>query len=156
MNIGILILGGFAGTLILSALMALSRPLGLSRVDLPFLLGTLITPNRNKAPWIGFFLHLFIGWIFAFLYGIVFETMGIKTWWFGMIIGFVHGVFVLSIGLEVLGFLHPRMANPSRGPSPTKQLQTPGFFALNYGYWTPLIIIFVHLIYGGVLGLFYH
>src|SRR5699024_11100990 len=101
MNIGILILGGFAGTLILTALMALSRPLGLSRVDLPFLLGTLVTPDRNKAPWIGFLLHLFIGWIFALLYGFVFEVFGIRSWWFGMIIGLAHGVFVLSIGLEI-------------------------------------------------------
>lgn len=156
MKFGILILGGFAGTLILSALMALSRPLGLSRVDLPFILGTFVTPNRNKAPWVGFFIHLFIGWIFALLYGAVFEVFDIKTWWFGMIIGFFHGVFVLSIGLEILGFLHPRMANPSRGPSPTRQLQTPGFFALNYGRWTPVITIISHIIFGGILGLFYH
>jgi len=155
MNIGILILGGFAGTLILSALMAISRPLGLSRVDLPFLLGSVITPDRNKAPWVGFIFHLVIGWTFSLLYGFVFEIFGISTWWFGMGIGFLHGLFVLSIGLEILGFIHPRMANPSRGPTPTKQLQPPGFFALNYGRWTPLVTIISHMVFGGILGLFY-
>lgn len=88
-------------------------------------------------------------------YIVVFEIFGISTWWFGMGIGFLHGLFVLSIGLEILGFIHPRMANPSRGPTPTKQLQPPGFFALNYGRWTPLVTIISHMVFGGILGLFY-
>src|SRR5690625_5603250 len=98
MNIGILILGGFAGTLILSALMAISRPLGLSRVDLPFLLGSVITPDRNKAPWVGFIFHLVIGWTFSLLYGFVFEIFGISTCCCGWGVGFVHGILLCCSG----------------------------------------------------------
>lgn len=155
MNTGNLILWGFAATVVLSILLAVSRPLGLTRMDLPFMLGSMFTSNRNKAPWLGFLIHLFMGWIFAFIYGAAFESSGLETWWFGLAIGFVHGAFVLSVGLEILSFYHPRMANPFHGPTPTKQLEPPGFLALNYGRGTPLITMLGHLIYGLLLGIFY-
>ena len=72
-----------------------------------------------------------------------------------MVIGFVHGAFVLSVGLQMLSSFHPRMAHPYQGPTPTKQLEPPGFFALNYGKGTPFITLLAHLIYGSVLGTFY-
>ena len=156
MNIDNLILWGFAATLILTTLMAVSKPMGLTRMDLPFMLGTMFTPNRNKAPWIGFLMHLTMGWFFAFIYGAAFESAGLHTWWFGLAIGFVHGAFVLSVGLAILGFYHPRMASPFQGPTPTRQLEPPGFLALNYGKGTPLVTLLGHMIYGGVLGTFYN
>lgn len=155
MNITNLILWGFAATLLLTILMAASRPLGFTRMDLPFILGTMFTSNRNKAPWIGFLAHLTMGWVFAFVYGAAFESSGLDTWWFGMAIGFVHGAFVLTVGLETLTFIHPRMANPFQGPTPTRQLEPPGFLALHYGRGTPLVTLLGHLVYGGVLGFFY-
>lgn len=155
MNFGNILLWGFAATLVLSILIYISRPLGISRLDLPFLLGAMVTPNRNKAPYIGFLLHLAVGLLFAVVYGLAFESTGWNTWWFGLIIGLVHGLFVLTVGLHILGFLHPRMANPAQGPTPTKQLQPPGFFALNYGRGTALVTIISHLMYGFILGFFY-
>lgn len=156
MNIDNLILWGFAATIILTTIMAASKPFGLTRMDIPFMLGSMFTPNRNKAPWIGFLVHMMMGWIFAFMYGAAFESAGLYTWWFGMAIGFVHASFVLTVGLGIIGFCHPRMASPFYGPSPTKQLEPPGFLALNYGKGTPLVSFIAHLVYGGVLGMFYH
>jgi hypothetical protein len=155
MNVDNLILWGFAATLLLTILMAASRPLGFTRMSLPFMLGTLFTPNRNKAPWIGFLAHLTMGWVFAFIYGAAFESSGLATWWFGMAIGLVHGAFVLTAGLEILTSFHPRMASPFQGPTPTRQLEPPGFLALHYGKGTPLVTLIGHLVYGGVLGMFY-
>jgi hypothetical protein len=34
-------------------------------------------------------------------------------------------------------------------------LEPPGFFALNYGYRTPLAVLIAHIAYGMVLGGFY-
>ena len=155
MNIADLILWGFAATLMLTTVMAVAKPLGFTRMDLPFILGTMFTPDRNKAPWLGFLIHLVMGWIFAFIYGAAFQSSGLHTWWFGMCIGFVQGTFVLSIGLQIIASFHPRMAQPYQGPTPTKQLEPPGFFLLNYGKGTPLITLLAHLLYGGVLGMFY-
>lgn len=156
MNAGNLILWGFAATLILTTLMAASKHLGLTRMDIPFLLGTMFTSNRNKAHWFGFLAHLMVGWIFAFIYGAAFESSGMHTWWFGLSVGFVHAAFVLSVGLQIVSTFHPRMARPYQGPTPTRQLEPPGYFALNYGRGTPLVTLFAHLIYGGVLGVFYN
>jgi hypothetical protein len=155
MNIDNLIVWGFAATLILTSVMTVCKHIGITRMDLPFILGTMFTANRNKAPWVGFFTHLIMGWIFAFIYGAAFETSGLQNWWFGSIIGFVHAVVVLSVGLQVLNSIHPRMARPFQGPTPTRQLEPPGFLALNYGKGTPIVTLLAHLIYGGVLGLFY-
>jgi hypothetical protein len=154
MDIESVLLWGFGATLILTTIMAASKPLGLTRMDLPFLLGTLFTSNRNKASWIGFLTHLMLGWIFAFIYNTAFTNAGIHTWWFGLSIGFVHGAFVLGAGLQLIGSFHPRMAQPYQGPTPTKQLEPPGFFALNYGSGTPMATMVAHLVYGGVLGIF--
>ena len=156
MTIGSVFLWGFAATIVLTTIMAAAKPLGLTRMDLPFLLGTLFTSNRNKAPWLGFITHLMIGWIFALIYLVAFDSAGIKTWWFGMAIGFVHGAFVLSVGLQLIGAFHPRMAQPFQGPTPTRQLEPPGFFALNYGIGTPIVTLAAHLVYGIILGIFYH
>ncbi len=156
MNIYSLILWGFAATLILTTIMTASKYFGLTRMDLPFLLGTMFTSNRNKAPWLGFIIHLIMGWFFAFVYSAAFETSGIKNWWFGSSIGFVHAAFVLTAGLQIVNSFHPRMARPFQGPTPTRQLEPPGFLALNYGKGTPIATILAHLFYGGVLGLFYH
>jgi hypothetical protein len=154
MSTGDILLWGFAATLILTTIMAASKPLGLTRMDLPFLLGTLFTANRNKAPLFGFMTHLAMGWMFAFLYAAAFKSAGLYTWWFGLAIGFFHGAFVLSAGLQIIAVFHPRMARPYQGPTPTRQLEPPGFFALNYGRGTPVVTMVAHLVYGGVLGVF--
>jgi hypothetical protein len=156
MNIDNLILWGFAATLVLSTVMTTAKHFGLTRMDLPFLLGTMFTSNGNKAPWLGFIIHLVVGWFFAFIYGAAFETSGIQSWWFGLLIGFVHAAFVLTAGLQVVNALHPRMARPFQGPTPTRQLQPPGFLAFNYGKGTPIVTFFAHLVYGGILGAFYN
>ena len=155
MHITNILLWGFAATLILTTIMAASKPLGLTRMDLPFLLGTFFTSDRNKAPLYGFVMHLCLGWLFAVIYWIAFRSAGLYIWWFGLAIGFVHGAFVLSAGLQLLSVFHPRMAQPYQGPTPTRQLEPPGFFALNYGRGTPLTTMIAHLVYGGVLGTFY-
>lgn len=155
MNLSQLILWGFAATVVLTTIMTASKYLGFTRMDIPFLLGTLFTPNRNKATWLGFTMHLLMGWFFAFIYGAAFETSGIKHGWFGVSIGFVHAAFVLAAGLQILNAFHPRMARPFQGPTPTRQLEPPGFLALNYGRGTPIITFLAHLVYGGILGSFY-
>jgi hypothetical protein len=75
--------------------------------------------------------------------------------WLGAGIGLVHSVFVLVAGMQLLPAMHPRMASEQHGPTPTHQLQPPGFLALNYGRRTPLISVAAHLAYGAILGSFY-
>lgn len=155
MNVSHVLLWGFGATIILSSILVIGRSLHLTRMDIPFLLGTLWTSDRHKANWTGFILHIFIGWVFAFIYAAAFEDTGLNHWWFGAFIGFVHATFVLTAGMSLVSQLHPRMATEERGPEPTRMLEPPGFMILNYGRGTPLATYIAHIVYGGVLGFFY-
>lgn len=155
MNAGSVLLWGFVATIVLTMVMSLSQGLGLSRMGIPFMLGTMFTPDRARARVIGFLMHLMNGWLFALVYALAFESWGRATVWLGAGIGLVHALFVLGAAMPILPGMHPRMASEERGPEPTRQLQPPGFFALNYGRRTPLASILAHLAYGAVLGAFY-
>jgi hypothetical protein len=148
-------LWGFVGTVVLTGLMSAAQALGLTRISLPFLLGTIFTPARDRAKLVGFGLHLVNGWFFALVYAAAFRSWGRATWWLGAGIGLVHGLFVLVAALPLLPGLHPRMASPQQGPTPTRQLEPPGFLALNYGRRTSLAVLLAHLAYGAILGAFY-
>lgn len=155
MNVRGALLWGFVGTVVLTTLLAGSQGLGLTRISLPFMLGTLVTRDRDRAKLVGFLIHVVNGWLFAFLYAAAFESWRRATWWSGAAIGLVHALFVLVAGMPLLPGLHPRMASEEHGPTPTRQLEPPGFLALNYGRRTPLAILIAHLVYGGLLGTFY-
>ena len=146
---------GFVGTVVLTSLMAGSQGLGLTRMNLPFMLGTIFTPNRDRAKLVGFGVHFVNGWLFAAIYAAAFESWRRATWWLGAGIGVVHAVFVLVAAMPILPGIHPRMATEQRGPTPTKQLEPPGFLELNYGRRTPLSMLLAHIVYGGILGAFY-
>jgi len=149
------LLWGFAGTLVLTTLMAASQSLGLTRISLPYLLGTMLTPSRDRAKVLGFLFHLLNGWIFTLFYLAAFHAIGRATWWMGAMIGLVHAAFVLTVGMRLLPGLHPRMAGERQGPTAGRQLEPPGFLALNYGYQTPATILVAHLVFGAILGAFY-
>ncbi len=148
-------LWGFVGTVVLTGLMSGSQGLGLTRMSLPYMLGTIFTPDRDRAKWVGFLVHLVNGWLFASVYAAAFESWRRATWWLGASIGLVHALFVLLAGVPALPAMHPRMASEQHGPTPTRQLEPPGFLALNYGRRTPLAVLLAHLVYGSILGAFY-
>ncbi len=155
MNLGSILLWGFVATMVLTAIMQGGQSLGLSRMSLPFIVGTMFTGNRDRAPMYGFLTHLLNGWLFAFLYAGAFESWHQATWWLGGAIGLVHALAVLLALMPVLPGFHPRMASEQRGPEPTRMLEPPGFLGLNYGRRTPLLLVGAHLVYGAILGGFY-
>jgi hypothetical protein len=155
MNIASWLLWGFVATVVLTAILAGSQGLGMTRMNAPYMLGTLFTPSRDRAKVIGVLIHFVNGWIFSLLYVAAFHAWGVATWWLGAFIGFVHAFFVLTVGLPLLPAFHPRMANEQYGPTVVRQLEPPGFLALHYGSRTPISIIVAHLVYGAILGAFY-
>ena len=155
MNLSSILLWGFAATLILTTLTLAGQSLGLTRIDIPFIIGTMVTADRDRAKVIGYGLHLFNGWVFAVVYALFFENLHAATWWFGALMGSLQGVFVVVVLLPLLPGVHPRMVSDSRGPEPTRLLEPPGYLTTNYGRATPLITILAHTIYGAVLGTFY-
>lgn len=148
-------LWGFVATVVLTGLMSGSHGLGLTRMSLPYMLGTMFTSDRDRARLAGSLVHIVNGWLFALIYAAAFESWRRTTWWLGALIGLVHGTFVLVAGVSIIPSLHPRMASEQQGPTPTRQLEPPGFMALNYGRRTPIAVLLAHLVYGAILGGFY-
>lgn len=148
-------LWGFVGTVILTIMMSGAQELGLSRINFPFMLGTAFTPDRDRAKLVGFGVHFVNGWVFACIYAAAFQSWRRAAWWLGTAIALVHALYVLVVVMPALPAMHPRMASEQYGPMPTKQLEPPGFMALNYGRRTPISVILSHLVYGGIIGAFY-
>ena len=155
MNLPSILLWGFAATVILTTLTIAGQALGLTRIDIPFIVGTMITADRDRAKVIGYVLHLFNGWIFAIVYALFFENVHRATWWFGGLLGALQGLVVLVAALPLLPGVHPRMVSDFRGPEPTRLLEPPGFLAINYGRLTPLVTLVAHTLYGVIIGAFY-
>src|SRR5918999_5027183 len=121
---------GLAATVAMTTILQGAQGLGLSRLSLPFLAGTFLTGDRRRAVIVGFAVYAVGGWLFAFLYFVLFASLGIYTWWLGALAGLLHGLFLLVCGLPLLPFIHPRMASEYDGASAVRQLEPPGFMGL--------------------------
>lgn len=145
--------GGFVGTLVLTTALRAASEFGLTRMDLPFLLGTAVTSNRTRAKAIGYLMHFVNGEIFAFIYYAVFAAINTDGWWLGAIFGLAHGVFASTALVNLLlPLVHPRMGSPLTSAPDVALLEPPGFFMLNYGPGTPLVTLVAHVGYGAIVG----
>ncbi|MEX2140516.1 MAG: hypothetical protein WD894_14735 [Pirellulales bacterium] len=149
------LLWGFVSTVVLTAILGGSQGLGVTRMNLPYLLGTMFTPNRDRAKLIGILVHFVNGWVFSLIYIAAFHAWGLAAWWLGALTGFIHASFVLTVLMSFLPSLHPRMANEQYGPTVVRQLEPPGFLGLHYGIQTPISVVAAHVIFGAILGSFY-
>lgn len=145
---------GLFATAVLTTLLAGSQGFGFTRMNVPFLLGSMLTPNRDRAKIYGIAMHFVVGVIFAWLYLVAFQLWQGATWWKGLVIGGVHGAFLLTVFVTLLPSIHPRMANEQQGPTVLKQIEPPGFLGLHYGPQTPLSIFIAHFVFGLILGIF--
>ena len=149
------LLWGFLSTLVLTTVESVLQGLGLTRMNLPYMLGTFFTPDRDRAKMYGFLVHVVNGWAFSLVYVLVFESMHEAGWWRGAIVGIAHGFFVLSVVGTLMPGIHPRMASEQHGPTASRELEPPGFMLLNYGVQTPASVILSHALFGALLGAFY-
>jgi len=144
---------GLVATTLLTCVMIAAQMAGLTRLDLPLLLGTLVTADPDRARAAGFLVHLAMGQVFALGYAAVFALLDRATWWLGAILGLLHVTIALAALVPLLAGVNPRMASYRAGPSSTAVLEPPGLLGLNYGIQTPAVAIVAHLVYGTALGL---
>jgi hypothetical protein len=147
--------GGAVGATIVASGVRLAQELGWTRMDIPFLLGTMLTENRRAAGVAGYFAHLAIGLVFALLYAAVFAATGLTSWWFGLLLGFVQAAFVGgTLANLLLPAVHPRMGTPWTDAEETPLLEPPGFMLFNYGRSTMAITLVLQLAFGAIVGAF--
>jgi hypothetical protein len=145
--------GGVVGTIVLTTGLRLAQELGLTRMDIPLLLGTVFTAHRSRANVIGYVLHFVNGLLFALGYYAVFRAVGHAGWLFGLALGLVHGLFAAGALVSVLlPAVHPRMGTPWSDAEETPLLEPPGFLLENYGQRTVFGTIAGHLMYGAIVG----
>ena len=145
--------GGFVGTLVLATALSGATELRLTRMDLPFLLGTAFSADRLRAKLIGYVLHFVAGLVFALVYYAVFVAIGHASWRLGILFGFAHALFAGTVLVNViLPVVHPRMATSHSAANTEALLEPPGFMLMNYGQATPVVTVLAHLLYGAIVG----
>jgi hypothetical protein len=153
MNVWGAVAGGFVGTLVLTTALRTAGEFGLTRMDLPFLLGTIASSDRTRAKALGYAMHFAAGQLFALVYFGIFSAVGESGWWLGAVFGLAHGLFSGTALVNVLlPVIHPRMGTPSSAAADRPLLEPPGFMMLNYGRRTPLATIVAHVGYGTIVG----
>jgi len=166
------LVGGFVGTVVMTAMMMASKKAGMSDMPpMPLVLGSMMSGDRKKAMGIGGMLHLIVMGtiVFGIGYGLLFDALNNDDWWVGALIGAVHGVLVGAVFMPMMPSVHPRMSKElvgtgARGGSQTEavdangdvQLAAPGLMGANWGGMTPAGLVLGHVVYGGVLALLYN
>jgi hypothetical protein len=147
------LVGGVVGTVVLTTMLRAAGELGLSRMDIPFLLGTAVTEDRVRAKAVGYALHFFFGLLFALAYWVVFAVLDESGIVLGAVLGLVHALFAASALVNVLlPVVHPRMGTDFTAAGSSPLLEPPGFLLLNYGRQTPLVTVIAHIAYGAIVG----
>jgi hypothetical protein len=145
--------GGLVGTVLLTSGLRGAQELGLTRMDLPLLLGTIFTDQRSRASTIGYAVHFVNGLLFALAYYGIFAAVGHAGWLFGAGLGVVHAIFATgALVTTLLPAVHPRMGTPWSDAEETPLLEAPGFLMANYGERTALWSLLMHVIYGAIVG----
>jgi hypothetical protein len=145
--------GGVGGTFVLTSALRVASATGLTRMDLPFLLGTVLAAQRDRAKLLGYLLHFGFGLAFALVYFGIFRAIGESGWALGAVFGLVHGLFAGTALVNImLPLVHPRMGTPFTAAGETPLLEPPGFLLVNYGRRTALVTLVAHIAYGAIVG----
>lgn len=153
MSVWAAMIGGLAGTFLLTTVLRAASELRLTRIDLPFLLGTAVTSDRQRAKLIGYLLHFVAGLVFSVAYFVGFVALGRSGWLLGAGFGVLHGLFAMTALVNtLLPVIHPRMGDALSSVDSVALLEAPGFLMLNYGRATPIVNLIAHAAYGAIVG----
>ena len=137
MNIVGAIVAGLAGTAAMTVLMYLAPMMGLPKMDIIGMLGSMFTSNKGTATILGLVAHFLMGGIFAIIYALLWSLgIGSPTWLWGLIFGAVHGV-VAIVTMPLMARMHPRPPE------------------MDGGMLTMLGQLMGHMVYGLVVALVY-
>ena len=147
------LVGGLLGTIVLTTVMRAAGELGLTRMDLPFLLGPALSEDRVRAKLVGYALHFVFGLVFALGYWAVFAALDQSGAVIGALLGLIQALFAGTALVNIiLPSVHPRMGTGFDAAGSSPLLEPPGFMLANYGRQTMVVMIAAHLAYGGIVG----
>ncbi len=145
MNIIGAIVAGVVGTAAISMLMAMGPRMGMPKMAIWEMLGTMFSKEGNLA--LGWIAHFMMGVIFAIIYAALWAAgIGSATWLSGVTFGAVH---FLIAGLMMGGM--PMLHAGIRAGT----VKAPGVLMLNSGIMGLMGGLIGHVIYGLVVALVY-
>ena len=129
------LIGGLAGTAVMTLFLFIPNWVGWGRVDIIRAVGALVMHRSNKTFLPGFVIHIFSGIIFAYIYqAILFFSHIPLNVWTGLMMGALHGSFVMLLVSIMIMEHHPIAYYHTRGPM------------------TGFAQLLAHIIYGLVVG----
>ena len=145
MNIIGAIVAGLAGTVVISMLMAMAPKMGMPKMAIWEMLGTMFSKEGNVG--LGWVMHFMMGIIFAIIYAALWAAgIGSATLLSGVIFGVVH-FLVAGLMMGGMPMLH---AGIKAGT-----VQAPGVLMLNSGVMGFMGGLIGHVVYGLVVALVY-
>ena len=146
--------GGFVGTLVLTTALRTANELGLTRVDLPFLLGTAVTARSRTRQ--GTSAICCTSWPARCSRSSTTRSSSRSTrsgWPLGALFGLLHGIVSATALVNILlPVVHPRMGSALSAADSSPLLEPPGFLMRNYGRGTPIATLLAHIAYGAIVG----
>ena len=150
--------GGVA-TVLMTLLMQMGAALGMTRMDMAVMLGSMVRRDAVSARRLGLAVHFMNGLVFGLIYALVWWALGpaalSDAWWIGLIFGGVHGLVAL-VAMPMMSAVHPRVqAVSAMGDASVGEVQLPpfGLGGRGFGAMTPVGILLGHLVFGLVWGL---
>ena len=109
------IISGSTGRMAMLLLIYAGPLIGLPRIDVVSMLGSLAAPNKQDAVTLGGAIHFSMGILFALIYAALWSAgIGSPTWWWGLIFGAAHGIVVILMLLVVMR-IYPQLSELING-----------------------------------------
>ena len=146
MNILGAIVAGLAGTAVFSMVMLMAPKMGMPKMDIVGLLGSMLGKENRQLGWM---MHAMLGVVFGLVYAFLWSKgIGSPTWHGGAIFG--AGQWLI-VGM-IMGAMIPMMHAGIR----SGEVKAPGFWMTNNGGMMAFAGgLFGHLVFGAVVALVY-
>lgn len=147
MNILAAVVAGVVATLAMTAVMSMAPAMGLPRMEIPKMLGSMFVRDGGAANGLGLMLHLMMGVVFAIIYAIGFTALNAApTWYTGVLFASAHWLVAMLV-MGMMGSVHPRIREGV--------MSDIGVFMLKLGTMAPVGALMGHWIYGVVVAVVY-
>ena len=146
MNIVAAIVAGLAGTVVMSMLMAMAPNMGMPKMDIVGMLGSMFDKNGNPA----------LGWIMHGMMGVAFGIVYVVLWGLGIgSASVVGGVVFGALHWLVVGLMMGGMSMMHAGVN-AGTVQAPGVYMVNRGGMMAFVGgLMGHVVFGLVVALVY-
>jgi uncharacterized membrane protein YagU involved in acid resistance len=140
-----LFLAGFAATAAMTVLMYVAPMMGMPKMDIATMLGTMFLASPGPAFWLGMMTHFMMGVVlFPAIYHFVFQPRSGSPTGRGVLFGLLLWAAANFVVMPMMGAIHPMVKNG--------MMPAPGFLMLNLGAMAPVGSLIGHLLYGVLLG----